>query len=443
MDFASALRFLQSTTNESVSRRHPGRLDRMRALLELLGNPERGFRSIHVGGTSGKGSTATMCAAMLGAAGYKVGLHTKPHLRSVTERACVDGSPVSEDRFAQLIESMVPAVSAMERGQWGAPSYFELLVAMAFRFFVEERVDVAVVEVGIGGTLDGTNVLTPLVSVLTNVGIDHTEVLGDTVEEIALDKTGIIKDRIPCVTAAEHTGALRVIRQAAERKRSPLTIVQEAARIQSEPNAAYEQRARIETKGASYDLSIPLLGEFQVMNAATAIVALEQVAETLPVSPQQVQRGLATVSLAGRMEFYPSRPSIVFDIAHNAEKAEALRGGLVRHFPGKHFTFVVAIAEGKSANDMLAAWAKLPAHFIFTSFDVAHRTSVAPQRLAVAAAAKGLVARAVDDPVEALTIARRLGAADDLVVVTGSTFLVATLRDWFARHVADGSHARA
>jgi dihydrofolate synthase / folylpolyglutamate synthase len=443
MDFASALRFLQSTTNESTSRRHPGRLDRMRSLLDLLGNPEREFRSIHVGGTSGKGSTATMCAAMLTAAGFKAGLHTKPHLKSVTERACIDGIPVTEERFAGLIESVLPAVSEMERGPWGPPSYFELLVAAAFLYFAEERVDVAVVEVGIGGTLDGTNVLQPLVSVLTNVGTDHMDVLGDTVEDIALDKTGIIKDKIPSVTAADHPGALAVIREAAARKRSPLTIVQEVARIASEPHAAYEQQARIETKSATYELSIPLLGEFQVLNAATAIVALEQVAGALPVSPAQVERGLSTVSLPGRMEFYPSRPSLLFDVAHNAEKAAALRGGLLRHFPNKRFAFVVAVAEGKAANEMLAAWSTLPANFIFTSFDVSHRAAVVPQRLALAAESLGLAARAVDDPVEALTIARRMAGADDLVVVTGSTFLVARLREWFAQNVADGSHVRS
>ncbi|MFI5389154.1 MAG: bifunctional folylpolyglutamate synthase/dihydrofolate synthase, partial [Candidatus Eremiobacterales bacterium] len=241
MDFASAVKFLQTTTNESVSRRHPGRLDRMHELLALVGDPQREFKSIHVGGTSGKGSTATMAAAMLRSAGFKVGLHTKPHLRSVTERACIDGAPVSEERFAAIIEEMMPAVREMERGPHGAPSYFELLVALAFKLFAQERVDCAVVEVGIGGKLDGTNVLLPLVSVLTNVGTDHADVLGDTVEEIAADKSGIIKQGIPVVTAAAHPGALRVIEEAALRARAPLTRVQSAATIGSEAHGAYEQ----------------------------------------------------------------------------------------------------------------------------------------------------------------------------------------------------------
>jgi len=441
MDFAAALRFLQTTTNESVSRRHPGRLDRMRALLSLLDDPQDAFASIHVGGTSGKGSTATMCASILTAAGFKTGLHTKPHLRSVTERAAIDCRAISEERFAELIEGMIPAVREMERSEWGAPSYFELVVAAAFRYFAQERVDISVVEVGIGGTLDGTNVLTPLVAVLTNVGTDHAEILGDTEEAIALDKSGIIKDKIPAVTAAEHPGALEVIREAALRKRAPLIRVQEAARIEELPGAAYEQRARIVTQRATHDIVLPVLGEFQRVNAATAIVALEQIADRFPVTPADVARGLSSVALPGRMEFYPSRPSLLFDVAHNTEKAAALAGGLQRHFGGKRFVFVVAAAEGKAIDKMLAGWARLPAHFIFTTFDVSHREAVRAQRLALAAGELGMTARAVEDPAEALTIARRIAGADDLVVITGSTFLVAQLRDWFAANVVDAARA--
>ena len=443
MDFSAALRFLQTTTNESISRRHPGRLDRMRALLALLGDPHRSFKSIHVGGTSGKGSTATMCAAILTAAGYKAGLHTKPHLRTVTERISINGAPVSEERFAQLIERMLPAVEEMQHGEHGAPSYFELLVAAAFLHFADERVDAAVVEVGSGGRLDGTNVLLPMVSVLTNVGKDHTDVLGDTIEEIAGDKTGIFKDGIPAVTAATHPDAIAVIEEAARRIRAPLTRVQQAARIESKASSAYDQQARIETSAAVYELTIPLLGEFQVTNAATAIVALEQIAATIPVTPAQVVKGIGDVSLPGRMEFYPSRPALLFDVAHNAEKADALRGGLLRHFPGRRYAFVVAVAEGKAARDMLETWSSLPAHFIFTSFDVSHRSPTSPRRLAMTAENLGLAARAVDDPVEALTIARRMAGVDDLVVVTGSTFLVGRLREWFSQNVVGGSHAPA
>ncbi len=438
MDFAGAQRLLQNATNEHLSRRYPGRLDRMRTFLAALGNPENAFRSIHVGGTAGKGSTATMCAAILHAAGYRVGLHTKPHLHSVTERIRIDGIPVSDERFAEILSDMLPAIDAMEATEWGRPSYFEILVALAFRMFAQEHVDIAVIEVGIGGMLDGTNVVTPLVSVLTNVGSDHAEVLGDTIAAVATDKSGIIKDKVPSVTAAEHPDALRVIRAAAARKRSTLTIVQEAARIESPVTPGLlVQPAKVVTAKDVYTFDLPLLGGFQLLNAATAIVACEQVSAALHFGEHDVTRGLESMTLAGRMEYYPSRPALVFDIAHNAEKALALRQALERHFPGRRLTFVAAIADGKDVPGMIAAWDGLPAQFVFTTFPESHRRPVRPHNLALIAQERGISARVVENHEEALAVARRLAGADDLVVVTGSTFLVGELRQWFLDNVGD------
>lgn len=442
MDFTDAKRLLQAATNEGLSRRFPGRLDRMRAFLAACGNPEREFRSIHVGGTAGKGSTATMCAAILSAAGYKVGLHTKPHLHSVIERARIDGQPISEERFAALLSGMLTAIDTMASTEWGKPSYFELLVALAFRYFAEERVDVAVVEVGIGGTLDGTNLITPLVAVLTNVGGDHADVLGDTIAAIANDKSGIFKDKVPAVTAADNAEALEVIRAAAERKRAPLTIVQEAARIEWLASAdPLVQRTRVATKRGEYEFDLPVLGGFQLLNAATALVACEQSEPTLPFSVAAAVRGLESITLPGRMEYFPGRPSLIFDIAHNAEKALALCQSLERHFPERRLTFVSAIADGKDVPGMITAWESLPAQFIFTTFPESHLRPVRPYNLANAAQTHGLAARAVEDPEEALMLALRVSAADDIVVVTGSTYLVGELRRWFLDNVADPRHA--
>lgn len=442
MDFASAQRILNAAQAESVSRRYPGRLDRMRLLLHELHDPQLGFASIHVGGTAGKGSTATMIAAILSAAGFKAGLHTKPHLRSVTERARIDGVAIGEERFAELMGEMLPAIDVMELSEFGRPSYFELLVALAFLHFARERVDVAVVEVGIGGTLDGTNVLQPIESVLTNVGFDHTDVLGHSIEAIAADKAGIIKPHTPVVTAAEGI-ALNVFQEAALREGAPLVSVQDAARIEPLPSEMpYGQAFALATMRREYCVRIPVMGEFQVTNAATAIVACEQVEQLFPIDAPSVERGLADVSLPGRMEFYPSRPALLFDVAHNADKATALARALVHHFPEQRFVLVVAIAESKDAAAMIHAWAGLPAQFIATSFAVTHREPISPHKLANIAQSQGLLARAVSDPVDALTTARRVAGPNDLVVVTGSTFLVATLLEWFLQNAATGGHAR-
>ncbi|HXW51723.1 MAG TPA: Mur ligase family protein [Candidatus Acidoferrales bacterium] len=432
MDFDTAVKLLDRSIGESVSARFPGRLDRMRTLLAKLGNPERDFRSIHVGGTAGKGSTATMCAAILRASGLHVGLHTKPHLHSVVERAKIDGVPIGEERFAAIFEQLAPIIEEMRGGEWGPPSYFELLVALSFVYFAQENVDVAVVEVGVGGALDGTNLIQPLISVITNVGTDHKDVLGDTIEQIARDKAGIIKSGIPVVTAAQDAAALAVIEAAASARGSALTVLDKDANVLSRlGDLPYAQQVDVTTSNGAYSFVLPLIGEFQATNAATAILTCEQVRETLPTNPADVARGLRDISLPGRAEYYPAHPSLLFDVAHNVEKAAALRAAIARHFPTKRCVFVVAIAQEKDAAGMFAAWHGLPAQFIFTTFDVSHRRSRHSRTLVNAAEHAGLPSRAVDDPLEALAIARRIAGANDMVVVTGSTFLVGTLRKWF------------
>lgn len=440
MDFQNAVRILDRTTAESVSGRFPGRLDRMRTLLRQLGNPERAFASVHVGGTAGKGSTATMCAAILNAAGFKVGLHTKPHLHSVTERARIGGVAIGEERFAEIFSQLLPVIDQMRGGQWGAPSYFELLVALSFTYFAREAVDIAVVEVGVGGSLDGTNLIHPKVSVITNVGTDHKDVLGDTVEQIARDKAGIIKDGVPVVTAAEQPQVLRIIEDAARSHAASFTVVSEAARLESNvTDLSYAQDVQIQTALQSYTFTLPLIGAFQVTNAATAILACEQIRQDFPVSSQDVAVALSELSLPGRTEYYPSRPALLFDVAHNAEKAAALRAAIERHFPQRRLVFVVAVAEDKDVEGIISAWRSLPAQYIFTTFDVSHRRSRHARNLVNVAERSGMVSRAVDDPVEALNLARRIAKASDLVVVTGSTFLVGALRRWFLENatVAD------
>lgn len=444
MDFENAVRILERSADESRSARFPGRLDRMRTLLQHLENPQERFKSIHVGGTAGKGSTATMIAAILQNAGYKIGLHTKPHLHAVTERARIGMQPIENQRFAEIFSRLLPAIDEMRLSQWGPPSYFELLVALAFMYFAQERVDAAVIEVGVGGSLDGTNVILPEVAVLTNVGSDHRDVLGDTIAQIAQDKAGIIKPRTPIVTAAEQPEVLQIISDAARRQEAPLTIVAEYAQLVSKTAAgSYAQEIELQTPLQRYAFSLPLIGEFQALNAATAIVACEQIHNVLPATVADVTRGLANLSLPGRTEYHPARPALLFDVAHNVEKAAALREALKRHFPDRRFTFVVAIAEEKDVSGMLEAWRPLPAQYIFTRFDVSHRRSRYSRNLVNAAEQIGLAARAVDDPVEALGVARRITSSSDLVVVTGSTFLVAALRRWFLDNAGQLTHVHA
>ncbi len=440
MNFSQAQAYLLGTVNETASRREPYRLDRMHAFLRELGDPQDRYPTVHVGGTSGKGSTSTMIAAALTTSGKRVGLHTKPHLKSMVERARIDGVDVTEERFAELLTQMLPAIdNVME--EHSRPSYYETLLALAFLHFAQEGVDAAVIEVGVGGKLDGTNVIRPRVSVITNVGLDHTDILGETLEEIAEDKAGIAKPGIPLVSAVDHAGARGVIERHCRETGAPFLSVLDLVRIDEESSDPFVQRFTVTTPRDRYEIALPVLGTFQQRNAATAILALEQLDDTLRPAKDFIERALAHLNLAGRMEYFPSHPGVVFDVAHNPDKASHLAESLARAFPESRFSFVIAVGQSKDAQEIVRAFSDLPANFIFTTFETQGRSATKPQRLASIAEALGIWGRAIADPIEALSIARRNAAANDVIVVTGSTFVVAELRDWWMEHVVAGQFA--
>ncbi len=435
MDFVSASTYLLGLINEHVSRGAPNRLDRIAAFVRELGDPHLQYPTIHVAGTSGKGSTATMLAAVFQASGRRVGLHTKPHLVSVTERIRVDGVPIAEDAFGDLLDEMMPAIERVA-AEHGRPSYYETLLAMAFVAFAQAGVEVAVIEAGIGGRLDGTNVLVPQVAIITNVSLDHTEVLGDTTAAIARDKAGIAKPGIPLVSDAHDRDARAAIEAVCASVGAPFIAVEDATTVVDRGGERYGQSFTVTTSNETYELSLPVLGPFQQRNAATTIVALETLAGDLRPTRAHVEDGLSKLVIPGRMEFFPSHPAIVFDVAHNPDKAVHLARGLAVAFPDRRFSFVIAIEQTKDVVEILRPLAELRASFTFTTFDgIAGRTAVRPQRLASIAGELGLWGRAIVDPVDALAIVRRNADASDIVVVTGSTFVVATLREWWFTNV--------
>jgi dihydrofolate synthase/folylpolyglutamate synthase len=410
--YAEAQAYLLGTIDETVSRRTSYKLDRMRVFLRELGDPHRAYPTIHVGGTSGKGSTCTMIAGALQEAGKRTGLHTKPHLHAMTERARIDGAPIGPERFAALLDAMMPAIERTVV-QCGRPTYYETLLGLAFKYFADERADVAVIEVGLGGRLDGTNVIDPVVAAITSIGYDHTDVLGTTLEAIAFEKAGIAKPGVPLVLASVPPTARAVVERYAGEVGAPIVYVSDAARR------------------SAAQLSLQVIGIFQRENAATAMTVLEQLGGELRPSRDEVARAFGEVALPGRMELFSGHPSVVFDIAHNIEKAASLVASLRETFPARRIHYVVAIGESKDARRILEILAGLPSTFTFTSFAATGRRAIRPQRLATIAQSFGGWGRAISDPVEALTVARRLAAADDVVVVTGSTFVVAGLREWY------------
>jgi dihydrofolate synthase / folylpolyglutamate synthase len=429
MDYESATAYLLGTINETVSRRVAYRLERMRDFMRELGDPQNAYPTVHIGGTSGKGSTSTITAASLGAAGKRVGLHTKPHLRSMTERARIDGIPISEERFGELLEDMMPAIERVT-SEHGRPTYYETLLALSLLHFARERVDVAVVEVGLGGRLDGTNVIVPRVAAITSVGFDHMDVLGDTIEAIAREKAGIAKPGVPLVVSVDDRAAFAIVAEEAHNVGAPLIDVAKVTAI-GEPRIERDSQSfTITTAMGTYEIQTRMLGEFQRRNTATAIATMEALDPALRPSIAHVESALATLIIPGRMEVYAGHPTIVFDIAHNAEKAEHLVASLRERFTDQRFIFVVAIGASKDAPQILRTLSTLPGSFVFTSFQAAGREAIDPARLLRIAETGGTWGRSVVDPVDALSVARRSASANDVIVVTGSTFLVAELREW-------------
>ncbi len=437
MTYEAAHAYLLGAINETASRHFPGRLTRMRALLEHLGNPHLAYPTVHVGGTSGKGSTSTMIASALLASGKRTGLHTKPHLNSMTERARIDGLPISQEEFGDVLGEMMSAIE-LTANEHGRPSYYETLLALAFVYFRRRNVDVAVIEVGIGGSLDGTNLVAPEVTVITSVGLDHQDVLGDTIEEIATDKAGIAKPGVPMVSDASGS-ARRIIEERCRKEGAPFLAVTEHASIERLPSEPYGQTFAVTTQTQTYQLRLPVLGQFQQRNAASAIVALETLRPELRPGREAIERGFASMQIPGRMEFFPSHPSVIFDVAHNPDKAASLADALAETFPDRRFTFVVSIGVTKDAPAVLRPLFALPGNFIFTTFDANGFTPERPDRLANIAASAGVSARSIADPVEALSVARRLADPNNIVVVTGSTFVAGTLRAWWLENVASRS----
>lgn len=399
------------------------KLERMRALLSLVGDPHLRVRTVHITGTKGKGSTAAMLAAVLRADGYRVGLFTSPHLQKVEERTQVDGVPISSAELTALMAQLVPAVEHLERIDQ-PPTFFEIGTALGFLHFVHRRCDVAVVEVGLGGRFDSTNVCRPLVSVVTSVGLDHTAQLGNTLEAIAYQKAGIIKPGVPVVCGVTDPGPRAVIEQVAAEVGAK--VVQAGRDFVFE----YDPAVRAVRINSLPPLRLGLLGRHQGANAAVAVATVEQLRRTgMPISDRAVAKGLAEVRWTARIELVSERPTVILDTAHNVPSVEALVDTLSTCLPVRGRKAVVfAVSSDKQYPEMLKVLAGYFDAFHLTKYGNNPRC-VPPEVLAdtLATIAPHLRPTVYPTAAEAWAAARTAAGADDLVCVTGSVFLAGEL----------------
>ena len=437
MTYQEALEWLYSFIDYGVKRSYrysPEVFDlaRVRELLTSLGDPQERYPTVHIAGTKGKGSTAAMISSGLRAAGYATGLYSSPHLIDFTERIQIDGEQIAESEFVGLVERIKQSVDAIPE-----ISTYELATAMAFMYFAERSVDCAVIEVGLGGRLDATNVIEPLVSVITSLSYDHTHLLGDSLSDIAAEKAGIIKSETPVVLAPQQFEADLVVRAIAEERNAPVVQLNRDWHYVALDRSFDGQSFQVWRAGedsARVQLRIPLLGHHQVQNGAVAYVALQSVSSRgLPLNLQQINRGLAATEWPGRFQVLAHGPAIVLDSAHNRESALKLRIALDDYFPERQVTMVFGASSDKDVRGMFLELAPRVSRVILTRAN--HPRSEDPEALACLARGFGFEAEVVEPVAAAMQRAAEQSGSEQVILATGSLFVIGSaLAAWDAQH---------
>jgi dihydrofolate synthase/folylpolyglutamate synthase len=442
-DYATALEFLLGRVNYERTSHIPYqsdgfKLDRMRRLLAAVGDPHLALKAIHIAGTKGKGSTAAMIAEVLTAAGYKTGLYTSPHLERIEERIAIGGETCPEGRLVALAARLQDALGHIDLPD-GGPTFFEITTALAFLHFAESRVDAAVLEVGLGGRLDSTNVCRPEVTVITSISYDHMRQLGNTLAAIAGEKAGIIKPGVAVISGVLADEPRQVI---AERAREVgARLVQRGTDFEFTRRMSSESAERMdyrEPRGELLGLELAMPGEHQAANAACAVAALLRLVERgWDVSEEAIRTGLASARCPARIELLSGQPAVVLDVAHNPASIAALLDVLDERLPDRRKVLIFASSKDKDYAAMLGLAMPRFNAVVLTQY-VQNPRAMEAERLAemaremAAPAHQPAVIEVAATPAEALFLARRLVGPDDVVCITGSFFLAAELRPLLA-----------
>lgn len=393
-------------------------------LCEHLGNPQKKFKSVHIAGTNGKGSVSHMLAAILQESGYKTGLYTSPHLKDFRERIRINGELVNENFVVQFVEKVKPLIEEVQ------PSFFEITVAMAFAYFAEQQVDLAVIEVGLGGRLDSTNVITPELSVITNIGLDHTNILGNTLEEIAVEKGGIIKHNVPVVIGEKHPLTAPVFEKMASERNAPISFAEDHFAV--EKFRINNQFLEIQVQDRSSDIknnfTLDLSGIYQTKNIIAVLEAVNILSEqNWNIDGESISNALQQVKsltgLSGRWEMIKQNPNVVLEVAHNEDGIRQMLDHLkIVSFRNLHI--VIGVVKDKDVSSMLSLLPK-DAYYYFTNAHIPR--ALEAEQLQEQAKLAGLEGFIFENVNTALKEAIAKAATDDLVIVCGSIFLVAEI----------------
>jgi dihydrofolate synthase/folylpolyglutamate synthase len=428
MEYDDAVSYMSDLASALGCR--PG-LARFTELCARLGNPHEKLRCVHVGGTNGKGSTTAMIANILKSAGYRVGGYYSPFVYDLRERVQLDGGMITKASFARLMNAIRPVADEMGRTPFGHPTEFEVKTALAFLYFVEQNVDFAVLEVGLGGRLDTTNIVIPLVSVITNVTLDHMDRLGDTIGEIAGEKAGIVKSGVPLVTAAREPDATDVFRRTCEERGSELIRVSPGSddRVYSVDDAPTEIAPECDgltlvgRRSVHPGLKIRMSGKFQFANAATAVAAIEVLQDKgIEVPESAIREGIETAYMPGRLEVLQEKPMLVIDAAHNLDGARQLAHAMETSFSYDRLIVVMGMVKGHSPENAVGTLAPLADEFIATTPNSPRRRPAS--EIAEVASKYCENVREIEPVTEAVNRALESAGENDLVLVTGSFYTI-------------------
>lgn len=409
-------------------------LDRMRQLLKLLGNPQDGLKCVHVAGTKGKGSTCAMIASMLQGCGYTVGSFSSPHLIDLRERIVINGDMIAYNECADIFREIAKVEDKLKDGP---PTFFEIMTAAALKYYADQAVDIVVLETGLGGRLDCTNVVEPLVTAITAISMDHTHLLGNTLEAIAKEKAGIFKPGVPALTLKQEDRAGEALAQAAAEVGTILETtgneIDFSYRFEANRELGPHCRVCVNTDTSKFEhLPVPLKGEHQAHNCALALAVLDKLkAHGFHFEEQALIRGLAATTLPGRMEFVHDKPRVLIDGAHNAASIGALIKSLGAHVQYDSLVMVFGCAQDKDVKGMLEQVALGADKIIFTRAKGNPRAVETNDLLKRFAEVSGKMAQTADNLPDALKLASRAVSREDLIVVTGSFYLAGEARKFF------------
>lgn len=413
-------------------------LNRITQLLELLGNPHEKLNVIHIAGSKGKGSTAAIIASVLTHAGYKTGLYTSPHLITPRERCRIDNELISESEVAYYIDKLKPAIETVSDSEIGRVSFFEIYTALAFTYFADKVTDFAVIEVGLGGRLDATNIVSPVTTVITPIGLEHTSILGETYTEIASEKAETIKQGCPVAVAPQHPDAYAVIEKVAKERNAPIVEVRNIIEkkhdlpILNSDGAPIAQQFDVETDTVKYpELKLPLLGHHQYINGTTTIAAIECLKQNgYEITKDSIYKGFKNVTWHGRIQLIKSSPFVVLDGAHSPVSMDALCGAIRNNFRYTQVIFIVSIMRDKDLDAIGKIISKITDSVIVTQ--VSDNPRVIPAET-IHHTWSGIFQKILTCPTPKEAIAMGLSSASptDLICVTGSLYLVGQALKYF------------